>query len=562
MEILQIFLSLIILTLINLFAGKILSNFLFKKDQRILELHELGFLGLILFTFISFFAHFFFPLNYFTNSFVILTIIVLFVINFEKNIKIFKSINLKVLSISLIIIFIMTLKYKPNEDYGYYHLPYIITLISEKIVFGLSNLQSNFAWNSSWLNFSSMFYVPTLSLKGTQLSNSILYFFVIYFFLIEIINSKKIFNLSKIFLFFLACYSIIKFTRISEHGFDLPANIFLLLSSFYFIKLFEESKVNYIKKYFILSSSFSILSLTIKLSTFAGPFLIVSSLIYITKKKINLSFVKNSFIFFSLFLLFWLIQQTIYSGCLSSFFKFTCFENVSWYDESISNNVSQATGAVNKSFNAYSGILNREEYVQNLNWVSTWFYRNKIELLEHFIAYAIPVIIFVIFILIYNKSEKLLLKLNEKKLFFISYFTFTILGLTIWFLKSPVIRFGIPYLFISCFLVTSYFINTISLKNPRIKKGIYMILIISIFFNISKNLSRIANSKNTIWPEILKPNYSSIIKDDFVINYPDSKNNFHKLKYCWSIPFICHIGKGVNLKIKKKRNYIFIEKKK
>ena len=35
-----------------------------------------------------------------------------------------------------------------NEDFGYYHLPYITNLIEEKIIFGLSNLQLNQGWNS------------------------------------------------------------------------------------------------------------------------------------------------------------------------------------------------------------------------------------------------------------------------------------------------------------------------------------------------------------------------------------------------------------------------------
>ena len=37
----------------------------------------------------------------------------------------------------------MFIKYKPNEDFGYYHLPYITNLINQKIIFGLSNLQLN-----------------------------------------------------------------------------------------------------------------------------------------------------------------------------------------------------------------------------------------------------------------------------------------------------------------------------------------------------------------------------------------------------------------------------------
>ena len=100
----------------------------------------------------------------------------------KDNFNLIKNLDLKIISVSLLVVFLMTLKYKPNEDYGYYHLPYIINLTSEKIIFGLANLQPQFAWNSSWLNFSSLFNLPFIELKGTQLSNSVLYFFTIAFF--------------------------------------------------------------------------------------------------------------------------------------------------------------------------------------------------------------------------------------------------------------------------------------------------------------------------------------------------------------------------------------------
>ena len=40
----------------------------------------------------------------------------------------------------------MTIKYKPHEDFGFYHLPYIINLISEKVIFGMSIIQPQFAF--------------------------------------------------------------------------------------------------------------------------------------------------------------------------------------------------------------------------------------------------------------------------------------------------------------------------------------------------------------------------------------------------------------------------------
>ena len=97
-----------------------------------------------------------------------------------------------------------------------------------------------------------MLYVPILKLKGTQLSNSVLYFYVLYFFLRETFKYQPSFNLSKIYIIFFSSFFKINFSRISEHGFDLPANFFLLLSFYYFIKLFEENEKIFIKKYFLL----------------------------------------------------------------------------------------------------------------------------------------------------------------------------------------------------------------------------------------------------------------------------------------------------------------------
>ena len=40
---------------------------------------------------------------------------------------------------------------KYHEDFGYYHLPYIINLINEKIIFGLANEIIHLFMNSIWI---------------------------------------------------------------------------------------------------------------------------------------------------------------------------------------------------------------------------------------------------------------------------------------------------------------------------------------------------------------------------------------------------------------------------
>ena len=377
----------------------------------------------------------------------------------------------------------MTMKYKPHEDYGYYHLPYIINLVSEKIIFGLSNLQPQFGWNSTWLNFSTLLYLPLLEIKGTQLSNSILLFFVFYMFLKELFSFNNKNKLSFLFIILLSSYVIIKFSRISAHGFDFPANIYSLLSLYYFIKIFEEKNTSNINKYFILILCFSLFAITIKLSAFATPILIIFIFLLINKKKDLIIFIKSPLIFCFMFFLLWILQQFIFTGCFIPHFEFTCIQTVEWYTNDISNMISGLTGAVNKSFNTYKGDLTSIEYVENFNWINTWFERHKIELIEHLLAVIIPFIILIIFNIKSSSNDEndILKSLINIKLFFIFISLFTIFGLVVWFIKSPVIRFGIPYLFSLIFLISILITQILKIN---FKKSLYFVIILSVVLKI------------------------------------------------------------------------------
>ena len=557
----EILLSLILFIFLVFITGSILSISIFKLDYDSLEIYEIGLLGIIFLVFLSFIFHLIVPLNEIYNSFIFISLILFFSFKIKK--KIFKNfiLDYKFILISFLLIFIMTLKYKPNEDYGYYHLPYIINLVSEKIIFGLSNLQPQFGWNSTWLNFSSLFYLPILEIKGTQLSNSILLFFVFYMFLKELFSFNNKNKLSFLFITLLSGYVIIKFSRISAHGFDFPANIYTLLSLYYFIKIFEEKNTSNINKYFILILCFSLFAITIKLSAFATPILIIFIFLLINKKKDVIIFIKSPLIFCFLFFLLWILQQFIFTGCFIPHFEFTCIQTVEWYTNDISNMISGLTGAVNKSFNTYEGDLTSVEYVRNFNWVNIWFERHKIELIEHFLAAIIPFIILIIFNIksSFNDENNILKSLINMKLFFIFIISFTIFGLVVWFIKSPVIRFGIPYLFLLIFLTSTLITQILKIN---FKKGLYFVIILSVVFNISKNIDRIIknNSKN-YWPHVLNINYSTKFQNGFKINYPNSKINSAKDKLCWSVPYICSVTKGKNLQFDKMFSYTFVKTK-
>ena len=179
----EILISLIFFATLSVSSGLICLRYILHLERNIFKLSEIGLIGITFLTFISFLIHFFFPLNTNINLIIVISLLILGL--FKNTNFFFNSIkkNYLISITTLFIVFLMTLNYNPHEDYGYYHLPYIINIISEKIIFGLSNLQPQFGWNSSWLNFSSIFYLPILGLKGVHMSNPILFFFVLYLFL-------------------------------------------------------------------------------------------------------------------------------------------------------------------------------------------------------------------------------------------------------------------------------------------------------------------------------------------------------------------------------------------
>ena len=95
------------------------------------------------------------------------------------------------------------------------------------------------------------------------------------------------------------------------------------------------------------------------------------------------------------------------------------------------------------------------------------------------------------------------------------------------------------------------------------KKGFYFVIILSLIFNISKNIVRISqNESDSYWPQVLIINYSTKLQNGFEINYPNSIINSAKAKLCWSVPYICSVTKGKDLEFKNFFSYTFIKTKK
>ena len=508
------------------------------------------FLGLILISLVITIIHFFLKINVLI-SVLIFSLGILFFFYKKKisALKFFKEESINYLLIILLLIPIF-LSQKYHEDFGYYHLPYAIGFIEEKIIFGFANIDKSYVYNSIWLNLYSIFFLNDKNFNFLTLPSFLLFLSFILFSVHQLI-SKNEKTISDYFLLIALFYFILKFTRISEFGVDLPAAIFSILSIYYFLKFSETDSIDEQKEYFFLSLIFSIFSILIKLSSI--PLILLPIFLYFKYfKNLKSDFFEFKFLFIYILVSSFLIQQFIYTGCLFFPSNLTCL-SVSWFSED-SISLSKELELINKSyFSSANYILSPDEYIKNFNWLSYWFKRNFVEISEHFLTMFLPVLLFLFF-----QKKKI-----DKEFFLkdkLGLYLFLILGLLFWLNFSPVYRFAI-----SLFLTLTFILLASNLVSCNFSKRIFLIFIMTfIFFSFSKNIIRLTKVEN-IFLGILKIDNKYILHDKnanqlIKIYQPDIRSNSTngwQGRLCWNIPFICSYNK---LDIRKKNGYLIINK--
>ena len=508
------------------------------------------FLGFVLITFIITSIHFLFNIN-FQISFLIFTcgILIFFYKKKFNLIKLFNHENINILVILFLLLPIF-ISQKYHEDFGYYHLPYALSLIEEKIIFGFANINKSYVYNSIWLNLYSVFFLSDKNFNFLTLPSFLLFLsFVIFSFNQIVSKNKKL--ISDYFLLITLFYFILKFTRISEFGVDFPATIFSILTIYYFLKFSESYLIKDKKDYFFLILFFSIFSILIKLSTI--PLFLLPLFLYIKYfKNLKTDIFKLKFFLIYILSTIFFIQQFIYTGCLFFPSYLTCL-NVSWFSES-NIDLSNQLKLINKGYYKLAeDIFTPEEYLKNFNWLIFWLKRNFIEISEHLLTIILPIMVFLFF---QKKTIANKFILNDK----LGLYFFLILGFIFWLNFSPVYRFGI-YLFLT--LVFVLLINNLKLKD--FSKNFFLIFVmIFVFYSFSKNILRLNKIEN-IFFGVQKINNQYILNEKsinpFVKVYrPDIKNNSKngwQGRLCWDIPFICSTNM---LNIKKKNGYLIINK--
>ena len=476
---LEIILHYLIFLFIIYSNGLLLQRILINSRIINLNFFEQSIIGLVGTGFIALLINFFFPLN---DLFIYLNLFIglIFIFFFKDKIKFNYNKSSKLF---IILFFLLSLAniYGSgfSDDLNHYHGGYITNTDNHNYIIGLNFLHHHYGYSSIWLILHSYLNINNLFLQDIHVLNGIIFFLLIAYLFTE--NNEKskhssnyiLYLISSIFIFFI----ILKYTRLKEFGLDRPG-ILIYCFLIYFAAKYEfliKQNLKDKEKFFFIILFVCLFITSVKiflLSCFLVP------LIFIIKSK-SYDFLFSKFIcIFYLLALCYLIKNVLISGCLVYPFSFTCLSDLPWNSKEIASNVLLLVEASTKSYDKYLGSLNIIEYVNNFNWVSTWFQRN----IEEFNNYILTSLLAILLFFISSKTKKKIkfnyLELTIMLLFFIN---------IIIFLKSPVSRYH-HVMFILFALSLTILSNKLFLKKIFFFK---LIIILLVFFNFTKNFQRI-----------------------------------------------------------------------
>lgn len=411
-----------------------------------------------------------------------------------------------------------------RPDAGLYHLPYIKTIIENKITFGLTNVHFRFGHVSIIQYVSAPYYYGSEYSNGISVPLSIIFIiFIIYF--IEIFITKKNSELKKIISFFFIFSCLYGMNRYSGMGNDVPAHIFFFLVVYHFLTFSLQDK-NYYSNFEkqILYASFCFLCKPMLITIFLLPLF--------TFFKCLTNFKITRIILFSIFLvLFWLLKNFIVSSCLLYPSNITCFET-SWSSHnSIQANpkyIEELGEAWSKDFpNRDNKSLDYESYNKNYNWVKTWT-KNHLKIVFENLTINILFFLLLIFKVINITLDDKKTLTYSKILYFLF---FCLISLFLWFNKFPIYRYGESILITTILFIVIVCLKFISSNNIFKYNYLKNIIFLLIILIISKNVLKIKNFDQPNYKDSPWPKQNSYTKENNEIILDPVLNNEGKVIY-------------------------------
>tara|TARA_B100001057_G_scaffold449409_1_gene490550 strand:- start:214 stop:834 length:621 start_codon:yes stop_codon:yes gene_type:complete len=177
----EIFLKSLIIIFTVISTGLISNRYFFKLNIN-KNFSELGLLGIIVLSIISFLLHFLTPLNtLISNLIYIFPLILIFTEKFSQKKIIELSKYCLIFSILIVIYLSYSNFYRP--DAGWYHLPFSRLVSDFKIIAGTASLHPMFGTTAILQYLSSVFHNTILGVNGILFVNPvILVLFLVFFF--------------------------------------------------------------------------------------------------------------------------------------------------------------------------------------------------------------------------------------------------------------------------------------------------------------------------------------------------------------------------------------------
>ena len=493
----------------------------FSGIKKKINSNEAGLFGLIFLGILSLIINFFIPLGKNINTIICLSILISFFIQNRNDFENVKKIVISSLKVTLIAFVFISFSKNFDPDAFLYHLPYTNLINEHKILPGSTLLHFRFGHTSIMQYVNAIFNNQIFGINGITIPISLIFSFFFIFLLEEIfkiLKNKDSFNLYSFYIILAFIFLCLRMNRYSDYGNDHPSTIFFIYFTSIFIKNFNYFDLDF-KKYLSIVASFIF---TLKIFYFI-PLILCA---YLWLSKINLKIINIANSISVLLLISWFFKNILVSGCIIYPASFTCINNLPWYDLSKNyfvnaNQISLEAEAWAKNWNTHrkkeinlNEDINKDNsqknYIENFLWLKEWSNIHG----KHIIKKITPFLILILILFLISRKETKVSKFKDIKLF-IFLFSINLFGLTLWFLKFPIMRYGLAYIFIQIFLISFIFFRNRDLTNIK------FILIISLVILISKNLVRIYNNFDyNLYPEIQNySEYFEIKKNDFYIFY-------------------------------------------
>ena len=577
--------TILIFTLIS--AGHFFSKIILQNNNQ-LEISHYGILGIIFLSIISFILNLIAPLNEMISNFIFIFIILnFFIIKFKNKLQITNFIK-KIIPLILLNILLISYSNYYDPDGAWYHLPFSRLINDYKIILGSASLHPMFGSHSILQYFAASLHNSMTGPNGVLFVNSLIGAFFLMFFY-EKYKLEKNFYL-KIFLFMALVLFFIEMNRVSEYGNDTGGHLFFILTIFFSLKILLEKKLTPI--------AFKEICLLSLFTFFIKPLLIfilfIPAWLYIKNNLYkNFSFVP---LFSVLITFFWLLKNTLLTGCLIYPLNFTCIEKLSWYSSNSNFLISAKNSSqfselhskgwknfdqnIRKFVNYENELEKKENFKNSFKWVNSYieggYYNNILKKVDYYIIFL--ALVFLILFYLSKKSrlrrEKLFKKGDLKKINILLYLN--LIFFFIFIIKFPDGRYGLSYMFVVIYFIFIYifcYLN-FNLRFLKLVKILNFFLIILFTVFLLKNSMKIL-TQNEIASPLPDINYknSQIFKKMskkiengkiFDIYYGDAKNiRFVEKNLCkyFKSPCIPN-GKSIDdFIIEKKSDYLILKLK-